>query len=127
MGNCEILAVKMAWEEWRHWLEGAEHPFIVWTEHNNLEYLCTAKHLNSRQARWAQLFTLFNFSCSYQTGSKNVKPDALSRRYSPASTPLELKTILSTLCLATGLSWGIGKQVCEAQRSQLNPGEGCGR
>ena len=61
-GNQELLAVKMALEEWRHWLEGVEHPFIVWTDHKNLQYLRTAKRLNSRQARWALLFTWFNFS-----------------------------------------------------------------
>ena len=50
--NRELHAVKMALEERRHWLEGAERPFIVWTDHKNLEYFRTAKHLNSRQARW---------------------------------------------------------------------------
>ena len=29
VGNRELLVVKLALEEWRHWLEGAEHPFIV--------------------------------------------------------------------------------------------------
>lgn len=48
VGNRELLAVRMALEEWRHWLEGAEHPFIVWTDYKNLEYLCSAKRLNSR-------------------------------------------------------------------------------
>ena len=52
MGNRELLVVKTALE-WRHWLEGAEYQFIVWTDHKNLEYLRTAKCLNSRQARWA--------------------------------------------------------------------------
>jgi hypothetical protein len=69
--------MKMELEEWRHWLEGTEHPFIVWTDHKNLEYLRTAKGLNSRQARWALLFTRLNFSLSYRLGSMNVKPDAL--------------------------------------------------
>ena len=50
VGNRELLAVKLALEEWRHWLEGAEHPFIVWTDHKNLAYIQTAKRLNSRQA-----------------------------------------------------------------------------
>jgi hypothetical protein len=31
--------VKMVLEKWKHWLEGAEHPFLVWTKHKNLEYL----------------------------------------------------------------------------------------
>lgn len=51
VGNRELLAVKAALEEWRHWLEGAEVPFLVWTDHKNLEYIRTAKRLNSRQAR----------------------------------------------------------------------------
>lgn len=43
--------VKMALEEWRHWLVGAEQPFLVWTDHKNLEYVKKAKRLNARQAR----------------------------------------------------------------------------
>ncbi len=33
VGNRELLAMKAAIEEWRHWLEGAEHPFTVLTDH----------------------------------------------------------------------------------------------
>ncbi|KAK3571511.1 hypothetical protein QTP86_012860 [Hemibagrus guttatus] len=50
-GNRELLAIKAALEEWRHWLEGARHPFQVLTDHRNLEYLRGAKRLNPRQAR----------------------------------------------------------------------------
>lgn len=32
IGNRELLAVKMNLEEWKHWLEGAEKPFLVWTD-----------------------------------------------------------------------------------------------
>ncbi|KAK3516480.1 hypothetical protein QTP70_017817, partial [Hemibagrus guttatus] len=39
VGNRELLAIKAALEEWRHWLEGARHPFQVLTDHRNLEYL----------------------------------------------------------------------------------------
>jgi hypothetical protein len=118
VGNRELLAVKMALEEWGHWLEGAGHLFFVWTDHKNLEYLRTTKLLKSRQAGWALLFNRFNFSLSYRLGSKNIKPDALSRRYSPMVTPPEPETILPTSCLVTALNWGIGKRVREAQRSQ---------
>ncbi|KAI3358251.1 hypothetical protein L3Q82_003249 [Scortum barcoo] len=51
IGNRELLAVKLALEEWRHWLEGSKQPFLVWTDHKNLEYIRSAKRLNSRQAR----------------------------------------------------------------------------
>ena len=79
VGNRELLAVKLALEEWRHWLEGSSVPFLVWTDHKNLEYIRTAKRLNSRQARWCLLLSRFNFTLSFRPGSKNGKPDALSR------------------------------------------------
>ncbi len=47
IGNRELLAVKLALEEWRHWLEGSGVPFIVWTDHKNLEYIQSATRLNS--------------------------------------------------------------------------------
>ncbi|KAK1798925.1 hypothetical protein P4O66_007199 [Electrophorus voltai] len=50
VGDCELLAMKLGFEEWRHWLEGARHPFTVNTDHKNLEYLQTTKRLNARQA-----------------------------------------------------------------------------
>lgn len=79
VGNRELLAVKLALEECRHWLEGAEQPFVVWTDHKNLAYIQSAKRLNSRQARWALFFSRFNFTLTYRPGSRNIKPDALSR------------------------------------------------
>ena len=84
VGDRELLAIKMALEEWRHWLEGAQHPFIVWTDHKNLEYVQKAKRLNPRQARWALFFNRFDFILSYRPGLKNQKPDALSRLFQKA-------------------------------------------
>ncbi|KAK3528946.1 hypothetical protein QTP70_014161, partial [Hemibagrus guttatus] len=37
IGNWELLAIKLALEEWRPWLEGAKHPFMVLTDHKNLD------------------------------------------------------------------------------------------
>ncbi|KAI2645968.1 Transposon Tf2-8 polyprotein [Labeo rohita] len=47
VGNRELLAIKLALEEWRHWLEGAVHPFTIITDHKNLR---DAKRLNPGQA-----------------------------------------------------------------------------
>lgn len=73
----ELLAVKMVLEEWRHSI----HPFLVLTDHKNLEYLKTAKCMNPRQARWILFFAHFNFTLVYHPGSKNTKADALSHQY----------------------------------------------
>ncbi|KAK3514361.1 hypothetical protein QTP70_015888, partial [Hemibagrus guttatus] len=72
VGNHELLSIKPALEEWRHWLEGARHPFLVLTNRRNLDYLQGAKCLNPCQARWAFFFTRFNFSVTYRPGSKNA-------------------------------------------------------
>lgn len=50
----------------KHWLAGAKQPFMVLTDHKNLEYLHTAKRINSRQACWVLFFTMFNFTMVYR-------------------------------------------------------------
>ncbi|CAJ0965396.1 unnamed protein product [Ranitomeya imitator] len=85
VGNRELLAMKWAFEEWRHWLEGAKHRIVVLTDHKNLIYLESAKRLNPRQARWSLFFSRFDFVVSYLPGSKNIKSDALSRSFLPDS------------------------------------------
>ena len=124
IGNRELLAVKLALEEWRHWLEGAEQPFIVWTDHKNLEYIKTAKRLNSRQARWALFFSRFNFTLSYRPGSKNTKPDALSRMFSPSPESHDPEPILPPGFVVGVLSWEIEAEVRGALRSHPDPGNG---
>uniref|UniRef100_A0A3B3HJB6 Gypsy retrotransposon integrase-like protein 1 n=1 Tax=Oryzias latipes TaxID=8090 RepID=A0A3B3HJB6_ORYLA len=114
VGNRELLAIKLALEEWRHWLEGAEQQFIIWTDHKNLAYLRSAKRLNSRQARWCLFFDRFNFVISYRPGSRNVKPDALSRKYSTTETRTD-STILPTSCFIGNLTWEIENKVQQAQ------------
>ncbi len=87
IGNRELLAIKLALEEWRHWLEGANHPFEVITDYKSLQYLREAKLLNPIQAQWALFFTRFNFTVTYSPGHKNTKADALSRIHSPDPVP----------------------------------------
>ncbi|KAK3554944.1 hypothetical protein QTP86_001877 [Hemibagrus guttatus] len=78
VGNKELLLMKTALEELCHWLEGAVHPFVVLTDHRNLEYFRSARRLNPCQTQWVLFFTRFQFSVSYRPGSKNGKVDALS-------------------------------------------------
>ncbi len=62
-------------------------PFIVWTDHKNLECIRTAKRINSRQARWALFFGCLSFTISYRPGSKYGKPDALSWIFEAKASP----------------------------------------
>lgn len=123
IGNRELLAVKLALEEWRHWLEGAKQPFVVWTDHKNLAYIQTAKRLSSRQARWALFFERFDFTLTYRPGSRNIKPDALSRQFT-AETPSEPETILPSSCVIASVTWEIESRVLQAQGHDPDPGTG---
>lgn len=76
----ELLAVKTALEQWRHYLEGARFPVTVYTDHKNLEHFATARSLNQRQIRWSMFFSRFDFVMVYRPGIRAGKPDALSRR-----------------------------------------------
>ncbi|KAK9513191.1 hypothetical protein VZT92_026747 [Zoarces viviparus] len=120
IGNRELLAVKLALE--RHWLEGTKLPFLVWTDHKNLEYIRTAKRLNYRQARWSLFFTRFHFSLSYRPGSRNVKPDALSRQFQGEEGPTsDSSSILPASCQVGVLTWEIERSVRSATRGQAVP------
>ena len=78
--NKELLAIIWCFEKWRPELEGTGLPVNVLTDHKGLEYFMTTKKLTSRQVRWAEFLLEFNFVISYQSGKKNDKADALTRK-----------------------------------------------
>ncbi|KAK3515044.1 hypothetical protein QTP70_004028 [Hemibagrus guttatus] len=123
VGNRELLAIKAALEEWRHWLEGARHPFQILTDHHNLEYLRGAKRLNPRQARWALFFTRFQFTVSYRPGSKNGKADALSRQSEGASDPGQPKLILPATALLAPVRWDLLGEIRRAHTEEPPPAD----
>uniref|UniRef100_A0A3B3XMZ2 Gypsy retrotransposon integrase-like protein 1 n=1 Tax=Poecilia mexicana TaxID=48701 RepID=A0A3B3XMZ2_9TELE len=124
VGDRELLAIKLALEEWRHWLEGAEHPVVVWTDHKNLSYLQSAKQNNPRQSRWSIFFSRFNLSISYRPGSKNVKPDALSRLYTPDDSDEGPAPLLPPSCTVGVVTWEMEDIISQAQRLEPPP-ESC--
>ncbi len=124
IGNRELLAVKLALEEWRHWLEGSGVPFIVWTDHKNLEYIRSAKRLNSRQARWALFFGRFEFLLSYRPGSKNIKPDALSRIFDQSERLSTPECIIPERLVVSTLTWEVESKVRTALEG-VTPPPGC--
>lgn len=122
VGDRELLAIKLALEEWRHSLESAEHPVMVWTDHKNLSYLQSAKRLNPRQSRWSLFISHFNLSISFRPGSRNVKPDALSRQFAPDDSERTPGPILPPSCSVATVTWEIEDLVRQAQQSEPDPG-----
>ncbi|KFY46921.1 hypothetical protein V494_00278 [Pseudogymnoascus sp. VKM F-4513 (FW-928)] len=59
----ELLAIVVAFKQWRVYLEGSTYPV-----------------LNRRQVRWAETLAAYNFAIAYRKGSENARADALSRR-----------------------------------------------
>ncbi|KAK3551030.1 hypothetical protein QTP70_011522 [Hemibagrus guttatus] len=93
IGNRELLAIKLALEEWRHWLEGVNHPFEVITDHKNLQYLREAKRLNPRQARI----------------------------HSPDPMPEEPESILSPDLFVCPITWSLDDDICAATEEEPAP------
>ena len=79
VGDRELLAVKLALEKWRHWLEGTTDPFLILTNHRNLECIRISGQLNLRQARCALFFTGLNFTLLISPSSKNIKAVSMIR------------------------------------------------
>ncbi|KAK3556384.1 hypothetical protein QTP70_008001 [Hemibagrus guttatus] len=124
VGNKELLAMKAAIEEWRHWLEGSTYPFQVITDHKNLEYIKSAKRLNPRQARWSLFFTRFQFTVTYRPGSKNSKADALSRRHDPPQAESKPNPILPPSIIIAPVTWDLMDEIQREQQSEPTP-TGC--
>ena len=75
----EMLAIICALKEWRHYLHGSKFKII--TDHDSLKYIDTQKNqLSSRQARWAEFMSQFDYDIIYRQGKDNIVADTLSRR-----------------------------------------------
>ena len=80
IGDKELLAIVIAFEEWRPHLLGAKDHVLILTDHHNLQGFLQKKLLNRRQARWALDLAEYNFKIHYRPGPQNGKADALTRR-----------------------------------------------
>uniref|UniRef100_A0AAY5KJG5 Gypsy retrotransposon integrase-like protein 1 n=1 Tax=Esox lucius TaxID=8010 RepID=A0AAY5KJG5_ESOLU len=118
IGDRELLAVVRALSAWRHWLKGDKHPFLVWTDHRNLEYMRAARRLTPRQARWAMFFTQFVFTLTYRPGSKNVGADALSRQHDTEERPV---AVLPASCMVVPVVWELDADIARVQHDEPSP------
>lgn len=73
----EALALVWAIQKFHVYLFG--NRFVLQTDHQPLDYINYAKHINSRVLRWSLLLTEYDFVVEYIKGSDNVGADYLSR------------------------------------------------
>lgn len=78
----EMLAVMLALDHWRHFLQGGP-VFQIWTDHQNLQYFREPQRLNRRQARWFTELAEYNYTMHHRPGKFNLIADILSRRDKP--------------------------------------------
>jgi hypothetical protein len=83
----ELLAIVECLKHWRPYLVNSPHVIQIHSDHKNLVYFRTMRHLKPRHARWSEFLSEFNFLLTHLPGRINSVPDALSR--SPAFQPEE--------------------------------------
>ncbi|KAK1793770.1 hypothetical protein P4O66_001506 [Electrophorus voltai] len=125
IGEYKLLTIKLALEEWRHSLEDSNNPFLVITDHRNLEYMHAARQLNPRQVCWSLFFSRFNFKIMYRPGSQNTKADALSRIHlgEGEETLEEKETILPTWVHLVSIQLEIDVEIEQATKGAVMPME----
>src|SRR5258708_15816608 len=64
--------------QWRDYLGWTKSPFVVLTDHANLQYWKSPRNLNRRTARWHADLQEYDYEIWYIPGKTNVPPNALS-------------------------------------------------
>ena len=74
----ELLAIMKALAHWRPYLGWTKIPFVIRTDHANLQYWKSPRNLNRRTARWHADLQEYNFQLEYIPGKTNTVADTLS-------------------------------------------------
>lgn len=75
----EMLAAVWGIRSYRHYLQGAKHPFVLYTDHKGLTWLMSSTNLEGQYARWACLISDYEFQIEYKPGSTHEVADTPSR------------------------------------------------
>ena len=78
IGDKELLAIIACLKKWYMHLRGV--PFLIYTDHHNLQNFRAKALLNRWQARWAGLLAQYQLNIHFSPGKANGKADALTTR-----------------------------------------------
>ena len=74
----ELLAVILALNEWKHYLQGIPFAISIITDHKNLSYIKDPRKLSCRQARWTLFLQDFHIEWIVTPDTQMGPADALS-------------------------------------------------
>ena len=74
----ELLAVMQSLVHWRQYLGWTKEPFIILTDHKNLQYWKLPQKLNRWTARWHADLQEYDYEIQYIPGKTNIPADTLS-------------------------------------------------
>ena len=69
--NQELLAIVIAFKQWKHYLKGNAHSVEVLTDYNNLCEFMNVKSLNEKQIKWTVKLAVYDFMILYCSGKSN--------------------------------------------------------
>ena len=75
----KFLIIVFAFKQWRHYLKETKKQVLVLTNHRNLNRFMFTTKLSSRQVRWAQELSRYNFVIDYRFDNKNSANDLFRR------------------------------------------------
>ena len=90
----KFLIIIAAFKQWRHDLKNNFYSIKILFDHNNFKKLIIKKKLNLRQARWVQVFAIYDLKIFYHLNNKN---SAISRWLDYKKISSLKITLLSTL------------------------------
>lgn len=117
------LWFKLALEECRHLLEGAEQPFVI-SLIIRTSFTSEQRNCLTPAKPMVSVFDRLNFSLSFHPGHKNAKADALSRQFAPDTDQTVHASVLPAACQVAFLSWGIEETIWQALQDEPDPGTG---
>jgi hypothetical protein len=76
----KLLAIVRAIKKWKKKLIEIKNPFVVLSDHKNIQYFITIRKLSEKQVRWSLTFFQFRFQLKFRAKKKAQRPNALLKK-----------------------------------------------